>query len=70
MSVINFKGKQCRMDEHDSCHGSWIGLGFRFKCDCMCHVKENNAAMDRCESPRSITETASPVNTGVSREVV
>jgi hypothetical protein len=45
MNDIFFLNKYCKLNEHISCNGSWIGLGFQFNCECTCHGKEKNAAI-------------------------
>jgi len=37
MEEIYFLHEKCKHREHKSCYGSWLGLGFKFICDCPCH---------------------------------
>jgi hypothetical protein len=49
---IDFGSKQCKNNQHDSCYGSWTGLGFHILCNCICH-KIKNEATDGFERPDS-----------------
>lgn len=43
MNEVEFLNNHCKVGEHNSCRGAWLGLGFRANCQCSCHEKKNNA---------------------------
>ena len=51
--VIDFKSRQCRLNRHSFCAGSWFGLGFQCNCECKCH-QEKNQTIDKVLEPASI----------------
>lgn len=53
MHAIDFKSRQCKMNQHSFCHGSWTGLGFQCDCGCNCHEEKNHAIVE-VEEPASI----------------
>lgn len=60
-TVIDFGSKACKTNRHYSCHGSWIGMGFRFNCNCHCHI--NKKEIDGRSSPTSISCDSRHANT-------
>lgn len=37
-STIPFKSRECKLDNHKSCPGQWIGFGFKIICSVSeCH---------------------------------
>jgi hypothetical protein len=49
-SILQICTKQCRNTEHEMCHRSWEGFGFKISCNCICHSNKNR--MFESESPR------------------
>ena len=46
MNEIDFLNEKCKNDKHNSCYGSWLGLGFKFICECRCHKEKNTTSKD------------------------
>jgi hypothetical protein len=42
-SVVEFRSKDCKNNNHQNCAGSWNGFGFEFYCSCNCHHKKEEA---------------------------
>ena len=38
--LIDFKSKQCKVNQHKKCSKRWKGLSFEVICNCSCHEKE------------------------------
>ena len=51
-NFIDFTNNECKKENHDSCPGTWIGLGFEFYCDCDCHNKRETT--DGFGAPTSV----------------
>jgi hypothetical protein len=42
-SIIEFRSKGCKNNNHHHCAGSWNGFGFEVYCSCYCHHKKEEA---------------------------
>ena len=42
-SVLEFRNKDCKNNNHQNCASSWNGFGFEFHCSCNCHHKKEEA---------------------------
>ena len=45
-NILFFYSKNCKINNHNNCYGSWIGFGFGFKCNCICHQKLSSKRSD------------------------
>lgn len=36
---------------HNGCYGKWQGLGFEVLCDCKCHKKKEQQALEEVGGP-------------------
>jgi hypothetical protein len=36
-SVLEFRSKDCKNNNHQTCAGKWNGFGFEVYCSCSCH---------------------------------
>ena len=34
--LIDILSKECKANEHNTCHGKWLGFGFQVVCRCGC----------------------------------
>ncbi|MGC2383468.1 MAG: hypothetical protein WA631_10215 [Nitrososphaeraceae archaeon] len=34
--LIDILSKECKANEHNTCHGKWLGFGFEVVCRCGC----------------------------------
>ncbi len=50
-TAIDFLSKQCKNDTHNGCYGRWQGLGFDVLCDCKCHKKKEQQALEEVGGP-------------------
>jgi hypothetical protein len=39
-SIVEFRNKDCKNNNHQNCAGSWNGFGFEVYCSCYCHHKK------------------------------
>ena len=60
MISLGFLSKDCKTNNHTSCSGSWVGLGFQINCECTCHEKKFNVA-DGFEGPDSAASSQEPL---------
>ena len=42
-SIVEFRSKDCKNNNHQNCAGSWNGFGFEVYCSCYCHYKKGEA---------------------------
>jgi hypothetical protein len=42
-SIVEFRSKDCKNNNHQNCAGSWNGFGFEVYCSCDCHHKKEEA---------------------------
>jgi hypothetical protein len=42
-SIVEFKSKDCKSNNHQNCDSSWNGFGFEVYCSCDCHRKKGEA---------------------------
>ena len=35
-NIIDFLSRECRTNNHSSCNGKWMGLGYYVICRCLC----------------------------------
>jgi hypothetical protein len=38
---LQFLSRQCKRNQHPTCHNGWEGLGIEIFCSCMCHESKN-----------------------------
>jgi len=54
-AVVEFISRECKIGQHEKCHGKWQGLGFEINCDCEhCH-KKSCWTLEQVEEPFSNT---------------
>ncbi len=42
---IDLLNRECRMTHHDSCLGTWEGLGVEVSCNCPCHTHNDKVVI-------------------------
>jgi hypothetical protein len=53
--VSDFLSRNCKMNNHNSCHGRWSGLGFEIVCDCKCGHNKKGMALELVGEPEANT---------------
>jgi hypothetical protein len=39
-SIVEFRSRDCKNNNHQNCADSWNGFGFEVYCSCYCHHKK------------------------------
>jgi hypothetical protein len=62
-SIVEFRSRDCKNNNHQNCAGSWNGFGFEVYCSCICHHKKGEV-LESVGGPVTNTIHVQPFSVG------
>jgi hypothetical protein len=67
-SIVEFRSKDCKNNNHQNCASGWNGFGFEFYCSCYCHHKKEEALVSVGGPVTNALHDVQPFFLGVEEE--